>query len=292
MRVERANKRQARGDQGMLTASRMNPEVEAVTSELHKVGIKPEIEVTAGGHVRISWRATPDKELRTLFTSKTGSDYRGRLNIRANVRALLKQDNVHAPEKTPKPKAAIEKILELPKPTVSFPDQVAAMRAEISDLTDLVLDLACLVKASLGQTIVPLAPEAPPASLAAPEPAAPLPATPRIAPEPARPLPASLAQQRLALDGDKPARGKAGGKRVIVANRKMRVLDHVGAQWVRIEAIMVKMGLDYKQVYNKLYQQKIAGRIELSHAQARLLPGARVAPLRKVNGHARSIAAR
>ncbi|WLB57489.1 hypothetical protein [Bradyrhizobium japonicum] len=141
----------------------MNNElVEIATSELKQYGIKPEVTHTNGGHIQITWRAVPEKELRCVTTAKTGSDWRNRMNIRAEVRRLLRADNVLKKEE-PKPKKHPElaKALNLPQPVTPIPDQLAAMRGEIADLTELMMRTFKMV-GIMRETIASQAPPPPP----------------------------------------------------------------------------------------------------------------------------------
>jgi hypothetical protein len=146
--------------------------MEVATAELKQHGIKPQITYTNGGHIEIAWRVVPEKELRRIITSKTGSDWRARMNIRAEVRRLLKADNVMTLKRNePKPKKHHEltKALNLPQQVVPIPDQIAALRGEVADLTELMLRVAkgvSVVREAVAAQAPspPLAPEPPPSS--------------------------------------------------------------------------------------------------------------------------------
>src|SRR5262245_14633893 len=118
--------------------------MEVATAELKQHGIKPQITHTNGGHIEIAWRVVPEKELRRVITSKTGSDWRARMNIRSEVRKLLRADNVSLKREEPKPKKHQEltKALSLPEQVVPIPDQIAALRGEVADLTELMIRVA------------------------------------------------------------------------------------------------------------------------------------------------------
>jgi hypothetical protein len=110
-----------------------------VLAELRAVGIKPiSVEVTGRSHYRIRWRATPDKEVREIFVAATPGDWRSRLNTRAQVRRLLRADNVSLPEQVRRaPQSQLAKALAVPTETPSLIDEVRAMRAELAELTEL-----------------------------------------------------------------------------------------------------------------------------------------------------------
>ncbi|MCD9821227.1 hypothetical protein [Bradyrhizobium japonicum] len=142
----------------------MNNElVEIATAELKQHGIKPEVTHTNGGHIQITWRVVPEKELRCVTTAKTGSDWRNRMNIRADVRRLLRADNVTLKREEPKPKKhpTLAKALSLPKEVVPIPDQLAALRGEVADLTELMVRTFRMV-GNMRETIAAQAPPPPP----------------------------------------------------------------------------------------------------------------------------------
>ena len=121
-------------------------ELSVVKKELALYGIKPDVDTTGGNHVRISWQI-PGKAKRSMTVANTGSDWRGPLNERANVRRLLREDglelaiareNGHA---KPKAKSLLDQAISVPKESVPLTEQVAALRAEAADLTDAVVDL-------------------------------------------------------------------------------------------------------------------------------------------------------
>lgn len=122
---------------------RRNEEVEFAVAELERFNIKYDTRPTDGGHVEIVWQVSPTKEVRRVFTSKTASDHRTRLNARSYIRRALRQDGVDIDPKPPTTKKAIlEKALRTPEPVETIPDQLRAIRAELSDLTELLLDIS------------------------------------------------------------------------------------------------------------------------------------------------------
>ena len=122
---------------------RRNEEVEFAVAELERFNIKFDTRPTDGGHIEIVWQVSPDKEIRRVFTSKTSSDHRTRLNARSYIRRALRQDGVDTDPKPPTTKKAIlEKALRAPEPVETIPDQLRAIRAELSDLTELLLDIS------------------------------------------------------------------------------------------------------------------------------------------------------
>lgn len=122
-----------------------NELTEIALNELKAHGIKGHLRDTNGGHIEITWRVVPEKEVRTIVVAKSTSDWRSRMNTRADVRRLLRADNVTLKmqhEKKPQKVQQLDKALALPPPDImSVPDQLKAMRAELGDLTELVLRL-------------------------------------------------------------------------------------------------------------------------------------------------------
>lgn len=123
--------------------TKANEEVDVVVQELRACGIKPQVERTPR-HIAISWQAGPDKPPRTVIVSSTPSDWRGRLNARAEVRRYLRADNISLREQA-KPAPLAQRIIGPPRHVETTPDQVAAMRSEVADLTELCLELADVV---------------------------------------------------------------------------------------------------------------------------------------------------
>jgi hypothetical protein len=140
-------------------------------NELKAHGIKGHLRDTNGGHIEITWQVVPEKEVRQLFVAKTTSDWRSRMNTRANVRKMLRADNVtlKMQEKPKKPHhQALTKALSIPTEVTPIPDQIAAMRSELADLTELVMRLF-KVSTTVRDNIATYVPPPPPAIPAAPQ---------------------------------------------------------------------------------------------------------------------------
>lgn len=194
-----------------------------ILSEFKAWGLpKPIIENTNGGHIRLRWRVSPDKEVRTTVLPKTGSDWRGWLNQRANVRALFKQDGLIDPRERvieKKKEPLLKKALSTPSaPPERLEEQVAYMRSEIADLTEfaldvhgMLLDLMSLVKERLASPIT--------MSTMLPTPPAP------------EPVP---------LPGRRPN------------TRGQKVIDYLSFNWNSLDAICRDMGLPKDVVKRKL----------------------------------------
>ncbi|MGY8677285.1 hypothetical protein Q2941_05635 [Bradyrhizobium sp. UFLA05-153] len=123
-----------------------NELTEIALNELKLHGVKGHTRDTNGGHIEIAWQVVPEKEVRRVFVAKTASDWRARMNTRAEVRKLLRADNVTLKsqnEKQPQKPKPLTKALELPQPdaVIPLPDQFKALRGEVADLTELVLRL-------------------------------------------------------------------------------------------------------------------------------------------------------
>lgn len=137
-----------------MTRVAQDTELAVVLAELRAVGLKPTYEKTGGNHYMIHW-LVPGKEPRSYVVASTGSDWRGRLNARADVRRLLKADNVSL--KVPAPKPALHRALEMPRQADPIPDQVEALRAEVAELTGLITELGdaiSYVKAQLTPRVI------------------------------------------------------------------------------------------------------------------------------------------
>lgn len=138
----------------------MNEDVlKNIQSEFRLWGVKPRVDYTNSGHIRLTWNATPDKPERMTIIPKTGSDWRGWMNARADIRRLFKQDGLNLKQECAKPKPVLAKALAIPEPVERDIDQIKLLRAEVGDLSELVLELAATItdlKAIIG------APPAPP----------------------------------------------------------------------------------------------------------------------------------
>src|SRR3954462_8944227 len=102
-------------------------------NELKQHNIKGQLRDTNGGHIEIAWQVVPEKEVRKIVVAKTTSDWRSRINTRAEVRRLLRADNVTLKMEAPKKpaKVKLEKAIALPQPEMPIPDQIKAMRSEV-----------------------------------------------------------------------------------------------------------------------------------------------------------------
>jgi hypothetical protein len=120
-----------------------NEALDFVTAELSCRGVRFDTETSGGNHIEIRWQVSPVKEVRSYFVPNTPGDHRGRLNARAAVRRLLKADGVQLePAEQRKPHHLLSRALDLPKHVEPIPDQLKAIRGEIADLTELLLDLS------------------------------------------------------------------------------------------------------------------------------------------------------
>lgn len=116
-----------------------NDVIETVIKELKVHGIKADVEPTSR-HIAVRW-CVEGKEPRSFITSSTPGDWRARLNARATVRQYLRADNVRIKEAATRKTSLAEKVVLPAKQVETIPEQVSAMRAEISDLCDLAVDL-------------------------------------------------------------------------------------------------------------------------------------------------------
>lgn len=104
-------------------------------------GVKPRHHDLNSGHIKIEWQASPDKPGRYYIIPKTAGDHRGWLNARSKIRQYFKADGLVLKEIIVKPKPALVKALSIPEPVEKDSDQIKLLRAEIAELTDLVIEL-------------------------------------------------------------------------------------------------------------------------------------------------------
>lgn len=206
--------------------TRRNEALEFVTDEFRSRGIQFQTETSGGNHIEIRWQVAKEKEVRSYFVPNTPSDHRGRLNARAHIRKLLRQDGVDLvlpdPAKPRKPSQLLSKAIELPKHVESIPDQLRAIRAELADLTDLMLDLSGTLGVLREHATVSRVSE--PAEQS-------MPSAPPVAQE-AVVIPV--------VPKEKPS------------VRSLKVIDYLSFGWQSFEAIARDMGLTELQVYGKL----------------------------------------
>jgi hypothetical protein len=118
-------------------------DLQILLAELRSVGLRPQVEKTGGNHNRVTW-CVEGKEERVYFCSSTPSDYRSRLNVRADVRRMLRADNVALEKTASRPQ--LQRAMEVPRAAPSIPEELTALRNEVADLAALVGELAEDVK--------------------------------------------------------------------------------------------------------------------------------------------------
>lgn len=226
-----------------------------VRAEFELWGVKFDHEETNGGHIKIRWQVSPDKEPRQTSIPKTSSDWRGPQNAVSLVRRTFMQDGLSLTKPPEKKVSVLEKALSLPvmaePPKV---DPIRAMRGEIGELTDLVLDLVSMVTTLKNELAArPVAQ----AAIAAP------PVAPVIEPEPVAEV--------IAL----PVKAKK--------TRRLNAISYLSNTWNTLEALAKDMQMPQSQAYSKLYYLKSKGLVEQQGQRWR-----KVRPLTVVNGTRRS----
>lgn len=116
-------------------------------SEFKLWGVKFQSRELNSGHIEVVWQATPDKEIRRYILAKTPGDWRGALNARAKIRQMFKQDGLSLKEQCAKPKPVLHKALAMPEPVEKDADQIKMLRAEVADLTEMVMELTGIITA-------------------------------------------------------------------------------------------------------------------------------------------------
>jgi hypothetical protein len=113
--------------------------------ELTSSGIKPNVEPTHGGHIRIAWTVSGRKQ--QIITSATPSDNRATLNARARIRRLLRE--VNTPVSPPAPPSLLDKVLAVPEPVEPLTDRVVRLEEDVATLLDMLCDLQTRSQAPL-----------------------------------------------------------------------------------------------------------------------------------------------
>jgi hypothetical protein len=117
--------------------------VRMMQAEFELWGVKFQHCTRGSGHIELRWQVSPVKEVRTHIVAKTPSDHRWFLNERAAIRRMFRADGLVLKEQIvnkPKP-GKLEKALAAPAQVITTDDQIKLLRAEIGDLSDLVLSL-------------------------------------------------------------------------------------------------------------------------------------------------------
>lgn len=119
---------------------RLSEHHHAISNELDLYGIRPEIEVTHGNHIRFRWRAGGHAQ--SLVTACTPSDHRATKNELAKVRRLLRDAGVKKDKAPPAVAAPVEVIAAAEVPAApeapSIDDRLANIEADLRRLLDLV----------------------------------------------------------------------------------------------------------------------------------------------------------
>lgn len=139
--------------------------VRMMQAEFDLWGVKMQHATRGSGHIELRWQVSPTKEIRTHIVAKTPSDHRWYMNERAAIRRMFRADGLNLKEQVaerPKP-GKLEKALAAPSQVVTTDDQIRMMRAEIADLSELVLTLRDRLEDVLTTPLMPapetLAPE-------------------------------------------------------------------------------------------------------------------------------------
>jgi hypothetical protein len=136
-------------------------------SEFKLWGVELQSQTRGNNHIELRWRVSPDKEARSYFIANTPSDHRGWLNARADIRGLFRADGLDLKKLAAKKPSALTKALSVPQPVEPVDDQIRMLRAEVGDLTEMILELTSRLDHVLASKIA-----APPAVVAVPEPKA------------------------------------------------------------------------------------------------------------------------
>ena len=113
-----------------------NEIVETVFKELEIHGLKPVL-LSGGKHDKIKWNAHGRE--RCFIASVSPSDVRSRLNARAEVRRMLRDDGITIPEKPLKP-SLLSQAMSVPPPMDPIGVRVARLEAEVNVLTEMFLE--------------------------------------------------------------------------------------------------------------------------------------------------------
>jgi hypothetical protein len=230
-----------------------------IASEFKLWGVKFQHQRSGSGHIELAWQVSPDKEVRKTYLPHTSSDWRSWLNMRSQVRRMFQQDGLSL-KKPEKPEPVLRKALSVPKDPPEKPeDQFKAMRAEIADLTNFVLELGGIVSG-----LCDIIKQQPVMQITA-----------QPSPEPV-PIPAFLPPEPMPLKTRAPN------------TRGSKVIDYLSFNWNSLDAIARDMGLSPIVVKRKLvylYQKDL---VQLDQGRWRKTPPK--FPAKKPKGKAPKVA--
>jgi hypothetical protein len=229
-----------------------------IASEFKLWGVKFQHRRSEGGHIELAWQVSPDKEVRKTYLPHSSSDWRSWLNQRAQVRSMFRQDGLIDPKKRA-PEPVLKKALSLPQQQPERrEDQTTAMRCEIAELTNYVLELGNIVSALVDTMKSQLMTQIKDQS-------------PMPIPVPV-PVPVST-----------PLKTRAPN------TRSKKVLDYLSVNWNSLDAIARDMGLDPIIVKRKLVYLYQKDKVELSEGRWRRKPttsfGRKKPPVIHLNGN-------
>jgi hypothetical protein len=114
-----------------------NEYVDAVLAELDRYGIRGTVDHTSK-HIAISW-VLPDGQFRMTIVPSTPSDWRGLMNKRAEVRRMLRADNVQLPPAKTNV-LTLAHAISTPKPVQLPLDRLTKLESDFEGLFEMLLE--------------------------------------------------------------------------------------------------------------------------------------------------------
>ena len=115
-----------------------NEDIDRVMDELERHGLRGVVS-DRGKHLEVAWE-TPHGR-RFVIAARTGSDWRGGLNLRSDCRKLLRADNIQPKQIS---ELTFQRAMSLPK---AMPPRGETLQKDVDTLTDLVFDLQAQLSA-------------------------------------------------------------------------------------------------------------------------------------------------
>lgn len=117
--------------------SSRNEITDLVMEEIEKYGLKGTLE-ERGKHIAVVY-ATPNGERRTIFCSRTPSDWRASMKARQVLRSYMREDNIPLKQESP---TSFHKAMSLPKQPLFTPAQRdEILHKDVSLISELVFEL-------------------------------------------------------------------------------------------------------------------------------------------------------
>jgi hypothetical protein len=109
---------------------RRNPCLDVALRTLNEAGIRDIVQAHGGKHLQLRWRANGNSQ-RMYSMSQTPSDHRAPLNVRSDIRNMLREDGLLNDETKPPPPPSLPPAAQR---IANLERQVTVLRREVAEL--------------------------------------------------------------------------------------------------------------------------------------------------------------